>query len=170
MVRYQHRFEHVEDYLHHRPPYLMIDSIDHIAGRVVTATKRLRGDEFFLRGHFPGVPVVPGAILQEMTTQAAAILIAANYNPMEHYNTHDPSANEFALGVLVKVKHSRFRHFARPGDSLTITAKLIEQLGNTFDFAGKVSLGDEPLMTDAFQLINIPSRNLQAMDTPLDAI
>ena len=99
--------------------------------------------------------------MQEMTTQSAGILIAARYNPMEQYNTHDPSFNEFALGVLVKVKHARFRGFARPGDQLEIKVSLNQHVGQMFDFSATVSVGDSTIMRNSFQLTNILSGKLQ---------
>ncbi len=161
MKNYHHQFERVEDYLHHRAPYLLIKEIVSIEdGEIVTSTS-IQGDEFFIAGHFPGAPILPGAMMQEMTTQSAGILIAARYNPMEQYNTHDPSFNEFALGVLVKVKHARFRGFARPGDQLEIKVSLNQHVGQMFDFSATVSVGDSTIMRNSFQLTNILSGKLQ---------
>ena len=100
-------------------------------------------------------------MMQEMTTQSAGILIAARYNPMKEYNTHDPFFNEYALGVLVKVKQARFRGFARPGDELKIKVKLNQQVGQMFDFSATVSVGDSTIMRNSVQLTNILSGKLQ---------
>jgi len=96
---YQYNFTDVQDYLHHRHPYLMVDSIQSIGDRSIETSTPVTGSEYFLAGHFPGSPIVPGAMLQEMTTQTAGILLAARFNPMEEFNTHDPFFNEYALGV-----------------------------------------------------------------------
>ena len=89
-------------------PYLLVDRIVAVTETEVVTEKNISGDEFFLTGHFPGAPIFPGAMLQEFTTQSAGILIAAKYNPMEQYDTQDPFHNEYALGVLVRVRRSRF--------------------------------------------------------------
>lgn len=157
MKTYRHEFTTVEDYLHHRSPYLMVDEIESISEEEVVTTKRITGDEYFLQGHFPGAPVVPGAMLQEMTTQSAGILIAARHNPMREYNTHDPHFNEYALGVLVKVEQARFKGFARPGDQLEIRVNLNERLSGIFDFRATVSVRDKVIMRNRFQLTNIES-------------
>ena len=101
--------------------------------------------------------------MQEMSTQSAGILIAARYNPMEVYNTHDPFFNEYALGVLVKIKSSRFRGFARPGDKLEAAITLDEKLDSVFDFSGKISANGKTIMQNRFQLTNIPSKTLQGI-------
>jgi 3-hydroxyacyl-[acyl-carrier-protein] dehydratase len=161
MHYYQHRFHRIEEYLHQRSPYLLVQAVLAIdASGIVTQTV-ISGAEFFMPGHFPGAPIVPGAMLQEMTTQSAGILIAAEYNPMMVYNTADPFANEYALGVLVKIRRARFRGFARPGDTLTINVILEENVSDVFDFSAQVSVDGKAIMRNAFQLANIPSRTLQ---------
>lgn len=157
MQTYRHEFSSVEDYLHHRAPYLMVDDIQSISDSEIVTSRRVTGEEYFLQGHFPGAPVVPGAMMQEMTTQSAGILIAARYNPMPEYNTHDPHFNEYALGVLVKVEQARFKGFARPGDQLVIRVNLNERLSGIFDFRATIAVGEKIIMRNRFQLTNIES-------------
>ncbi|MEL6108540.1 MAG: hypothetical protein AAFU85_21250 [Planctomycetota bacterium] len=161
MTYHQHQFESVQDYLHHRAPYLMVDSIESIDDESVITRTTVAADAFFIQGHFPGAPILPGAMMQEMSTQSAGILIAARYNPMESYNTHDPYFNEFALGVLVKVKQARFRGFARPGNELCTTVRLREIVANVFEFSATIDNQGQTIMKNAFQLTNIPSATLR---------
>ena len=161
MKYYQHQFDRIEDYLHHRSPYLLVKEIVSIEPNEIVTQSVISGDEHFIVGHFPGAPILPGAMMQEMSTQTAGILIASQYNPMEVYNTEDPFFNEFALGVLVKVKNARFRGFARPGQSLNIKVTLVEKVGEMFEFSGSVSVDDKTIMRNQFQLTNIPSKTLQ---------
>ncbi len=161
MNYHHHNFDSVEKYLHHRKPYLLIDSVVSVDEQSVVTSAKITGDEFFIEGHFPGAPILPGAMMQEMTTQSAGVLIAARYNPMEEFNTADPFFNEYALGVLVKVKHGRFRGFARPGDELQITVTLKEKIGEVFDFRGLITVDGKKIMQNEFQLTNILSKTLQ---------
>jgi 3-hydroxymyristoyl/3-hydroxydecanoyl-(acyl carrier protein) dehydratase len=112
---------------------------------------------------FDGAPIVPGAMMQEMTTQAAGILIAANFNPMSEFTTHDPYANHYALGVLIKVKAARFKGFARPGATMHIRSELIESINQTFDFVGRITIDGQTIMRNEFQLSNILSKTLQGI-------
>ena len=160
-VLFRHRFDSVADYLHHRPPYLLIESIGNIDDDAIQTSTMVSEDAFFIQGHFPGAHVLPGAIMQEMTTQSAGILIAANFNPMETYDTHDPDFNEFALGVLVKVKFGRYRGFARPGDQLSIEIKLDEKVEQVFDFSGKIVCNEKTIYRNQFQLTNMRSDMLR---------
>ena len=161
MPTYQHRFESPENYLHHRPPYLLVDRIISIEPSKIVTEKAFTGDELFFQGHFPGAPIFPGAMMQELTTQSAGILIAAEHNPMEDYDTQDPFFNEYALGVLVKVKQARFKGFARPGDALCVTVNLNECLSDVFDFCATIKVNDKKIMRNEFQLMNIKSNVLQ---------
>jgi 3-hydroxyacyl-[acyl-carrier-protein] dehydratase len=160
MRYYEHHFSNVEDYLHHRAPYLMVDRIISCDETSIVTEKKITGDEFFLAGHFPGAPIFPGAMQQEFCTQSAGILIAAKYNPMAEYNTHDPVFNEFALGVLVKINRARFYGFARPGDTLKASIKLNEIVGSVFDFSATVRVGEQVVSRIAFQLTNVHSSTL----------
>jgi 3-hydroxyacyl-[acyl-carrier-protein] dehydratase len=161
MQYYQHEFEKVEGYLHHRDPYLLVDKIVSISPTEIVTQKTVSGDEFFIKGHFPGAPIFPGAMMQELTTQSAGILIAAHYNPMKEHNTEDPFYNEYALGVLVKINQARYKSFARPGDTLTVKAKLNEKLSGVFDFFANITVDRRTIMRNAFQLTNIKSNVLQ---------
>ena len=139
----------------------MVDEIESIkSGTIVTAAV-VKSDAFFISGHFPGAPILPGAMMQEMSTQSAGILIAAKYNPMESFNTHDPFFNRYALGVLVRVKNARYCGFARPGDRLRIVVDLNEIVGSVFEFAARITCGEKTIMRNTFQLTNIPSETLQ---------
>ena len=139
----------------------MVDEIESITSEKVVTAAVVRPDAYFISGHFPGAPILPGAIMQEMSTQSAGILIAAKYNPMESFNTEDPFFNPYALGVLVRVKNARYRGFARPDDRLRIVVDLKEIVGSVFEFSAQITCGDKTIMRNTFQLTNIPSKTLQ---------
>ncbi len=100
--------------------------------------------------------------MQELSTQSAGILIAAKYNPMQEYNTHDPHFNKFALGVLVRVKKAKYKGFARPGDTLVTHVILNDHTTNLFDFSATLSIDGKTIMQNSFRLANIESALLNA--------
>ncbi len=146
MQYYNHQFNDVEDYLHHRAPYLLVDRIISITEEAVQTEKVITGKEFFVQGHFPGAAIFPGAMMQELSTQSAGILIAANFNPMPEFNTHDPHFNKYALGVLVRVKNAKFKGFAKPGDTLITEVSLNDHTANFFDFRATIRVEEKTIM------------------------
>jgi len=60
MPFHQHTFPTVEQYLHHRPPYLLVERLVSCTPTEVVTEKQVRGDEFYIQGHFPGAPIFPG--------------------------------------------------------------------------------------------------------------
>lgn len=157
---YQHDFSTLEGYLHHRAPYLLLRSLVELSDLRCVTIAEVSDLSSILAGHFPGAPILPGAMMQEMTTQTAGVLIAGRHNPMVDYRTDDPTHNEFALGVLIRVRGARYRGFARPGDQLRITVKLDCRVENLFDFTGEVRCRDQVILRNQFQLANVPTKTL----------
>ena len=67
--------EEIMNILPHRNSMLLIDEAS-VEGDAAHGKQKIRGDEWFLDGHFPGAPVVPGVILCEILGQSIAVLMA----------------------------------------------------------------------------------------------
>ena len=88
---------------------------------------RIKEDEFFTRGHFPGNPIVPGVIQCEIMAQSCAILVK------------DEIPGHITLYAgLDKV---RFKNPVKPGDLCKVTATLDERRGNLFFCSAKLEVG-----------------------------
>ena len=66
--------DEIKTFLPHREPMLLVDDVT-MEGNEAIAHYHVRGDEFFLQGHFPGNPIVPGVILCEIMGQSMCILV-----------------------------------------------------------------------------------------------
>ena len=110
------------DVLPHRPPFLFVDRISAFeAGKGATGHWRLKGDEWFFPGHFPGRPTLPGVLMCEAIAQVGAYAVLS-----------DPA---FAgrLPLFGGIDGARFRRQVVPGDELD----LVVELGRMSSRAGK---------------------------------
>ena len=116
-----------------------------------------------MKGHFPGSPVVPGAMLQEMTTQAAGLIVTQYHSPVENYDSEVTTG--WALGVLRSVENSKFKNFARPHERLVINIELKEKVDNLFYFKGQITKGETLVMNNSFTLMNIEEHKLRGLQS-----
>lgn len=101
--------EELKQIMPHREPMLLLDEAEVTADNTGLAHYTVRGDEFFLQGHFPGNPVVPGVIQCEMMAQACAVLLGQDLKGTPYY---------------IGIKEAKFRKPVRPGDVLTIQTEI----------------------------------------------
>lgn len=144
--------------LHHRPPYLLIETVIEASKESIHVQKIPTMNDYFLQGHFPGTPIVPGAMMQEMTTQAAGLLITEFYSPVEDYDSE--STKGHALGVLRSIHYAKYKKFARPDEVLDIKVTLLLRVENSFRFKAHIEVNGEKIMSNEFTLINISEDSL----------
>jgi len=120
----------------HRDAMLLVDEARVEAGTAY-GSYTVRGDEWFLRGHFPGNPVVPGVVLCEMMAQAACVLLSGqDMNGATPYFTS-----------LDKV---RFKGSVRPGDTLHSECVITKSKGPFYFCAGKGYVGGKLCVSGEF--------------------
>ena len=140
--------DEIKQIIPHREPMLLIDEIHREDEKHAVGKYRVRGDEWFLQGHFPGNPVVPGVVLCEMMGQTCAILIG------EQLKGKTP----FFTGMN-KVK---FRRSARPGDVLTMVATIQRHNGPFYFTAGQVLVAGQMIAQGEFSFALIPNEEAAA--------
>jgi 3-hydroxyacyl-[acyl-carrier-protein] dehydratase len=110
--------EELKEFLPHRDPMLLVDEIDIDAEGTAHARYRIKEDEFFCKGHFPGNPIVPGVIQCEIMAQSCALLVK------------DEIVGKTTL--YSGIDNVRFKHPVYPGDLCEVTAHLKSKRGNLF--------------------------------------
>ena len=122
-------------YLPHREPFLFIDEvIDIDLGNSIHAIKKVLPEEDYLRGHFPGNPIMPGVIIIEALAQASGIL---------GFMTMDKTPQEGSLYVFAGVDNVRFRKRVRPGDTLHLFSKVVNVKRGIWKFDVRAEVNDE---------------------------
>ena len=122
--------EELKEYLPHREPMLLIDRINIDEEGVCHAEYRIRDDEFFCRGHFPGNPIVPGVIQCEIMAQSCALLV------MEDLKGRTT--------LYTGIDNVRFKRKVVPGDTMQIEAHLVEPMRRGIaSILGKVFVGGQ---------------------------
>lgn len=121
--------EGIESMIPHRSPMRLLDEVVELTESTIHARKTFSADEFFVQGHFPGYPLVPGVIQCECCLQAGAILL----------RQHTPPVGDF-VPVATRMEGVKFKNMVRPGDTVDIHVKLREQLANAFFLTGKMTL------------------------------
>ena len=130
----------IVDLLPHREPMLLIDEIYDIKKLFsATAIVNVKKDSFFVQGHFPENPVMPGVLIVESFGQAAAALTAQGL---------DKSTYENKLVFLMGVEKARFRNPVIPDCKLILKIEAIRSHGRVWKYKGEAFV-DEKKMADA---------------------
>ena len=120
--------EQIKELLPHREPMLLLDQLVdikklHSGTAIVNVTK----DSFFVQGHFPGQPVMPGVLIVEAFGQAAAALTAHGL---------DKSTYENKLVFLMNIEKARFRNPVIPNCKLELKIEAIRSHGRVWKYKG----------------------------------
>ncbi len=103
----------IEAIIPHRDPFLLLDEVTEIMpGKRVVARKLVREDEWYLAGHFPGRPIMPGVLMVEAMAQAGAVAVLS-----------EPS-NAGKLALFAGINDVRFKRIVTPGDELELICEL----------------------------------------------
>ena len=122
--------------LPHGPEFRFVDRLIELdPGKSAIGEYRVRGDEIFLKRHFPGHPLMPGVLLIEAVAQLAGVVAQSAPNI--------PPLADLKLTALRGVK---IFGSARPGQVVTLKARLTGRLGSLIQASGEILSGDQKLL------------------------
>ena len=104
--------EEIKKILPHRDNMLLLDEV-YREGDTAHGKYHVRGDEWFLKGHFPGSPVVPGVIQCEILAQSACVLL-------------EDVMTEGKLPLYTGMNNVRFKNVVKPGDTIETECKIVK--------------------------------------------
>jgi 3-hydroxymyristoyl/3-hydroxydecanoyl-(acyl carrier protein) dehydratases len=121
--------DQIKELLPHREPMLLVDELINIKKlKSATAIVNVTKDSFFVQGHFPGEPVMPGVLIVEAFGQAAAALTAAGI---------DKSTYENKLVFLMTIDKARFRNPVIPDCRLELNIEAVRSHGRVWKYKGE---------------------------------
>ncbi|MFK7736138.1 MAG: 3-hydroxyacyl-ACP dehydratase FabZ [Pirellulaceae bacterium] len=118
----------IEEVIPHRKPMLLIDEVVEQHEDDILCRKSFGADEFFVQGHFPNYPLVPGVILCECCLQAGAILLASK------------TPSQGAVPVATRIDGAKFKRMVRPGDTVEIAVTMKDVVSTAYFLSGKVTV------------------------------
>jgi 3-hydroxyacyl-[acyl-carrier-protein] dehydratase len=140
----------IESLLPHREPMLLIDELTNIVHlKSATAIVNVKKDSFYVQGHFPGQPVMPGVLIVEAFGQAAAALTAYGIDPKEYENK---------LVYLMSVEKARFRKPVLPDCKLLLDIEAVRSHGRVWKYKGVATVNGKK-MADAEWSATIVDKN-----------
>ena len=132
--------DQIRELLPHREPMLLIDELYNTDKlKSATAIVNVKKESFFVQGHFPGNPVMPGVLIVESFGQAAAALTAHGL---------DKATYENKLVFLMGVEKARFRNPVIPDCDLILKIEAIRSHGRVWKYKGEAFVDDKK-MADA---------------------
>ena len=141
--------DQIRELLPHREPMLLIDELINIKKlNSATALMYVKKDSFFVQGHFPNQPIMPGVLIVEAFGQAAAALTAAGIDKSEYDNK---------LVFLMSVEKARFRNPVIPDCTLELNIEAVRSHGRVWKYKGEAFVEGKK-MADAMWSATIVDR------------
>jgi 3-hydroxyacyl-[acyl-carrier-protein] dehydratase len=133
--------ENFLDYMPQREPFLFVDRVVSVTESIIQTEKKIKVDEPFFAGHFPGRPIMPGVLICEAVFQSSSILMSKRAGA--------PS-NDTKIPLITRISNVKLKRVVFPGDTMEVEVKLKEILGQAAYMSGKVKVEGKTALTVEF--------------------
>ena len=118
--------DEIKTLIPHRPPFLFLDECRIFElGKIGSGYKLFSENEYFFKGHFPNMPIVPGVILVEAMAQTAGVIVSKKYE-----NFQDKSV------LFMSLSKAKFRKPVLPNDNIRFDVSFKNSVKNVYKFVG----------------------------------
>lgn len=131
--------DEIKSLIPHREPMLLLDEVRILSPSEARSVVRVSGDEFFLKGHYPDNPIVPGHFQSEMLAQLGAVLICYNSRMPDHLYH---KLRKGKTPVLACLNNIRFKNPVRPGDTMELHFTITKDAGLIATAEAAITVGD----------------------------
>lgn len=125
--------DELKQILPHREPMLLLDEAELKEDNLAVGKYTVKGDEWFLQGHFPGMPIVPGVVQCEMLAQTCCMLLSEQVKGK--------------LPLFAGLDRVRFKNRVLPGDTLVMECSLTRSRPPFYFAKGRGSVNGKPVVS-----------------------
>ncbi len=136
----------------HRSPFLFVDKIINLSDEMIIAERKLKKEEFFFKGHYPQMPLMPGVLMCEAIFQTAGIFMSQKL--LNHSDINGK------LPVLTRIESAKFKRMAFPEDTLQLEATFTQKIKDFYFFKGCAKKDNQILVNIEFILGMVKSDTL----------
>ncbi len=129
----------IMEYLPHRDPMLFIDRVTSLDENNIVIESDVKADAEIFKGHFPGMPIMPGVLIIETVAQAGALLVSL---------TRGLADDKFI--AFTNVDEVKFRRPVYPNETIIVDVEIVRVRMPFYKFAGKARVGDQTVATLKF--------------------
>lgn len=133
--------EQINNLIPQSPPFLLLNQVTDFTDQSLIGEYMFSSDEEFLKGHFPGDPIIPGVLMCECCLQAGAVLMSLKNKGQIK-----------GKAIVTKMDKVKFKNFLLPNQLMTIQVNIIETIEQYILMKGKISHKENVIMTMEFMV------------------
>jgi 3-hydroxyacyl-[acyl-carrier-protein] dehydratase len=137
----------ISEHLPHRPPFLFVDRvIELVPEKSIVAEREIKADEFYFKGHFPGMPIMPGVLITDALAQTSGLLWGLSKKKSAIAPSLKPEWFYLAAADM------KFVNPAFPGNTLRLMASSVKHFGALYNYSVEACVGRKQIAKGSLTL------------------